>query len=349
MAAPQTTISKPDYAYKTRPYPAPKPHEYSKHGSYHGEGHGLECDCCHKMEPCHPGKTQCRLEPVKVKECLDKYCFEITQCYKPACLPRGKSPVTKEYKPKYADKPEYADILGKLKPESSDPVKEVFERSLNDSLHIWPHCTIGKIWVGANHNYCVPLWTGTGVLVGCDLILTAGHVAPWGREGWWMRFVPAYSEGHEPFGSSYISDIRGYAPASGHNADDFVVCKLYTPLGDKCGWMGTEGWSHRTEYTGSLWNKVGYSSLFKHGEVQFFDGDEKISKVTDDGTFRLLETQGTTWGWSGGVLWGWHKDCACAIGVLCGTEEEFCIFLKPGWAGGPGMVDLVSWARTNWE
>jgi hypothetical protein len=63
----------------------------------------------------------------------------------------------------------------------------------------------------------------------------------------------------------------------------------------------------------------------------------------------LLETQGDTWGWTGGVLWGWHGDCACAIGVLYGSDEEFCIFMRAGWAGGPGMVDLVSWARTYWE
>jgi hypothetical protein len=57
-----------------------------------------------------------------------------------------------------------------------------------------------------------------------------------------MRFVPGYSEGAEPFGSSYVSDIRGYH-TSGTEADDFVVCKLFTPLGDTCGWMGTEAWT----------------------------------------------------------------------------------------------------------
>jgi len=95
---------------------------------------------------------------------------------------------------------------------------------------------------------------------------------------------------------------------------------------------------------------VGYSDLFDHGEVQFFEGDEKVKKVKDDNPFKLLETHAEPWGWRGGVLWGWHGEGhPCVIGVLSGKVEEHSIFKKAGWAGGPGMVDLVRWAWTSWE
>jgi hypothetical protein len=53
---------------------------------------------------------------------------------------------------------------------------------------------------------------------------------------------------------------------------------------------------------------IDYLPLLKHGEVQIFDGDEKIKNVGDDWIFKLLETQGCIWGWVGEVLWDWHGD-----------------------------------------
>jgi hypothetical protein len=348
MATQAKGRTEPPYPPKPRQYQLGKYPEYDtpkyvpEHPEYHPDE---EHHCVPKVECCGlPGKTQCRIDPVEVKDCLERHCYEFTKCHQPPCRPREKCPVTKDYKPEYAHKPEYAEILGKFKPGYGE---DDFDRQINECLRIWPHCTIGKIWVGENCNYDVPLWTGTGVLVGCDLVLTSSHIAPWDRPGWWMRFAPGYSEGHYPFGSSYVVDIVGYPTSAA--VDDFVVCKLYKPLGDKCGWMGTEGWKMDQEYTSKVWNMVGYSPLAKYGEVQLFDGDEKIKHVKNEGIFKLLDAPGDTWGWSGGVLWGWHHDCACVIGLLCGAKEELCIFIKSNWAGGPGMVDLVTWARTNWE
>jgi len=305
-----------------------------------------ECHCGPpKIESCGlPGKTQCRVKPKHVKECLERCKFEITKCYQPPCRPRARCPMTEEHKPEYGHKPEYASLLSKFKPGYGE---DDFDLQINESLRIWPHCTVGKIWVGANKNYDSPLWTGTGVLVGCDLVLTSSHIAPWGLPGWWMRFAPGYSKGSYPFGSSFVVDIRGYDNPGA--ADDFVVCKLYKPLGDKCGWMGTEGWGSNHEYTREVWNLVGYSPIVDHGELQIFDGDEKVRHVRDEGQFKILDVQGTTWGWRGGVMWGWHHECPCVVGLLSGRRQELCIFINETWLGGLGMVELVSWARTNWE
>jgi hypothetical protein len=348
----------PEYPPKPRQYQSGKTLEYGSehepkygsheiHGYHHDEKHGCQCTprCGPEFPPYQPGLTQCRLDPGEVKGCLEKCSYENSKCYKPPCRPQGKYPVTKECKPEYAHKPEYADTISQLKPNYNE---HPFEHQTNESLHIWPHCTVGNIWVGANDNYLCPLWTGTGALVGCDLLLTASHTVPWGRKGWWMRFAPGFSEGSEPFGSSYVMDVRGYE-TSATSADDFVVCKLYKPLGETCGWMGVDGWSVDHHYTGSLWNMVGYSEFFKNGEVQFFEGDEKVKKVKGEGGFKLLDTHADHWGWCGGVLWGWRGECPCAIGVLSGKDEEICKFIPSGWAGGPGLVDLVNWAWTNWE
>ena len=163
-----------------------------------------------------------------------------------------------------------------------------------------------------------------------------------------MRFVPAYHEGKEPFGSSYVKDVRGYTSATSA-ADDYVVCKLYNPLGDKCGWMHAEGWGANPNYTGSLWHMSGYSKFFKHGEVQLYEPDDKIKKVIDDGCYKLLITYGDPCGWDGGILWGYHGECPCVIGILCGGKENCIYFVKFDWAGGPGLMDLVAWASTLWK
>jgi hypothetical protein len=314
---------------------------------HYGERHKRTPHYNPELLPYQPGQRQYHLDPSEVNKCLEECDFEHTKCHKPPYLPQGRYPVIKKCKPEYAHKPTFSEIFGKIKSDY-DQVKPVVECQINKSLHIWPYCTVGKIWVGANHNYVCPLWTGTGVLVGSDLILTVSHLVPWDLDGWWMRFIPAYSEGTEPFGSSYVMDVCRYS-ISGVTANDFAVCKLYKRLGEHCGWMSVDGWSKDHHYTSSLWNMVGYLDLFKDGEVQFFQGDEEVKKVSDEGALKLLKTNADPWGWCGGVLWGWQGDCPRVIGVLSGEDEELCIFINAGWAGGPGMMDLVRWAWINWE
>jgi len=41
-----------------------------------------------------------------------------------------------------------------------------------------PWCTIGKVFTGRDSNFNVPIWTGSGVMVGKNLLLTASHVVP---------------------------------------------------------------------------------------------------------------------------------------------------------------------------
>jgi hypothetical protein len=51
---------------------------------------------------------------------------------------------------------------------------------------------------------------GSGILVGRNLLLTAGHVAPWGLNRPWMKSIPAFENRAEPFAAVYVLNRNGY-------------------------------------------------------------------------------------------------------------------------------------------
>jgi V8-like Glu-specific endopeptidase len=109
----------------------------------------------------------------------------------------------------------------------------------------YPWCTVGEILVESSSGTS----RSSGVLVGPNLVLTAGHAAPWGAASWSMEFIPSYRRGERnprPFGSSFVERIRGYHPKGDTIGYDYVICKLYQPLGKALGWMGTQSWAEET-------------------------------------------------------------------------------------------------------
>jgi hypothetical protein len=103
----------------------------------------------------------------------------------------------------------------------------------------YPWCTVGKVLVGSPSGSK----TTSGVLVGPNLVLAAGEIASWGMGNWSAEFVPGYRGGGDnprPFGSSFVERIHGYHRESGTSGFDYVICKLYQPLGQALGWMGTQ-------------------------------------------------------------------------------------------------------------
>jgi hypothetical protein len=129
----------------------------------------------------------------------------------------------------------------------------------------YPWCTIGSVRSGYHPNYDVAISGGTGVLVGPNLMLTASHVTPSGHgpEGWWMEFTPAFNAQHsvpKPFGSSFVDSYRGikYASDASPGGTDYVICKLYEPLGKKVGWMGTRSYGDENKYYDQPFTSVGY-------------------------------------------------------------------------------------------
>ena len=124
----------------------------------------------------------------------------------------------------------------------------------------YPWQTVGKIQVGWNLDFSTVQYEGSGVLVNQNLILTAGHIVPWGKSGWWMRFAAGYRSEETPFGWIYISKCIGYDDTSTPTVNDFAVCQLYSNLGDAmCGWMGTH-WCQTDDniYLDGIWSCQGY-------------------------------------------------------------------------------------------
>lgn len=131
---------------------------------------------------------------------------------------------------------------------SEQNIRGILDRYAVVDPNSYPWCTIGKLFAGWNSNFSSPALAGSGVLVGPNLILTASHLMPWGKPGGWVRFVPAFNIGDEPFGSSYVTECYGVQNTDNVTALDYVICHLDTPLGNTCGWMGTQSWGDDDNY-----------------------------------------------------------------------------------------------------
>lgn len=220
----------------------------------------------------------------------------------------------------------------------------------------YPWCTIGRVFVGINEDYINWTDSGTGVLIGRNIILTASHVAPWDQPSWWMRFVPAYRDGAAPLGESYVQQFRGYKNSDEVKGSDYIVARLYNPLGDALGWMGTHSFGDEDDYKDVPWKSVGYPGDFfmaQRPALQPFVAVEDVDD--DDGGLELETTPFTSNGWSGGPLFGWPRGVSGprVAGVCSGREEEFSFWdfftaTHSVFAGGSQMIDLVKWAMANW-
>ncbi|MGW4367097.1 trypsin-like serine peptidase [Nocardia takedensis] len=206
----------------------------------------------------------------------------------------------------------------------------------------YPWCTIGKVYTSTGG--------GTGFLVGPNLILTAGHVAPWQGADWWMRFIPAYRAGDanpEPFGSSYVSEFRGYRRDGDVFGYDYAVCRLYRPLGNALGWMGTYS-AGDSDIQSRNYTSSGYPDTFGgRPAVNFALG---IRDIDSDSPGREYETvHHVSDGWSGGPLWYFAGSDPYAVGVTSGSEVDEFDPRRDVYAGYRAMTDLVKFGLDNWR
>ncbi len=219
----------------------------------------------------------------------------------------------------------------------------------------WPWGLVGKVFTSEG-------WTGSAVLIGDRLIATAGHVVPWGKSSWWMRFVPAYYDGsslHGPGVQSYVSDARGYDVNGNVTGYDWAVCRLYEPLGSYLGYFGYNGYSSSWEDE-PYWSIMGYPSAIAGAQRPSFQGSVTSDDTDGDSHGGLeIETKADlTPGNSGGPMFGWWSGDPRVIGVVSGQEEEW----HPGFwpwewgnldktnviAGGSGFTNMMAWGRSNW-
>ena len=144
---------------------------------------------------------------------------------------------------------------------------------------------------------------------------------------------------------------HGYTPVPGTGTNerfhDSAILRLFNPLGERVGWMGSY-WSSDDEfYTGrESWLAIGYPGNTPHPSTEFLIPIEDVDE--SDGGYQLECEPFSSPGWSGGPLWGWIDDQPKFVGVLSGNEDEWGDDHSIA-AGGDNMVGLVKYAWSNWS
>ena len=218
----------------------------------------------------------------------------------------------------------------------------------------YPWQCIGRIFSWNDAMNDSPAWSGSGVLLGPRVVLTAGHVVPWDAKTWKMLFVPAYYDGGSIIGSgtsSWTSDCHGWSVSYYSripNAFDMAVLRLYEPLGDSLGYFGAKVYSNKWSDI-RYFNLTGYPGAVASGERPSYQPGIPVIDADADGDAVVLEHEGdATPGDSGAPFWAtWSDGFPYAIGTISGgektSEEDDNIA-----AGGKAMIDLINWARSNW-
>jgi Trypsin len=209
----------------------------------------------------------------------------------------------------------------------------------------WPWGLVCKIFTSAGLQ-------GSGVLVGNRTVVTAGHMLP--PEGpWWIRVVPAYFDGASLHGAnvqSFVSDSRGYRQ-NGVVGYDWAVLRLYEPLGSWLGFFGFNGYDDDWEDE-PYWTALGYPGAISSERPSFQTSVSIFDDDSDSNGGQELETRADLGpGNSGGPYFGWWAEDPRILGVVSGEEYDSA-FPTGEWgnviAGGAGLGNLISWARTNW-
>lgn len=232
------------------------------------------------------------------------------------------------------------------------------------NTNAYPWSTIGRVdfkrFQGDNGGWC------TASLVGSNLILTASHCFPWGfNQTRWMRFVPGYRFGNEPYGGSFVSRCRGVKNTSNVTGIDYIVCQLCEPLGKIAGWMGTLWWEEPGQYMVRTWRSSGYPADSLGGLTQMLRSDIHLNNVDlhfDKGNELESDIYASA-GWSGGPMWGYVAGAPKIVGVCSGSEKD-CSERVEGCnriedfddnnghdvsAGGRLMSELIAYAMAQWE
>jgi hypothetical protein len=192
---------------------------------------------------------------------------------------------------------------------------------------------------------------GSGMLVGGRVLLTARHLRPdvsIGQGSWWMKFVPHSFDGSEPFGSSFVSDLRRPTPSGPHF--DMMVGRLYQPLGQSVGFFGVQewddGWDDRPHFA-----TIGYPGAFG-GARPFFQTSCAGEEFDSEKDAVLVTTRADlTKGNSGGPFWtfirvggGLDPRVVGVVAAEANANGERVNLV----ASGDLMERLTNWARANW-
>ncbi|KAN0108593.1 hypothetical protein V8E51_008335 [Hyaloscypha variabilis] len=245
--------------------------------------------------------------------------------------------------------PEGAKVAKDAKP------KPVQHDTTSVAPNEYPYNVIGKLFFGGeSFDRENPDGSVTAALVGPNIIVTAASQIPFDTAGLWLRFVPGFNDGNEPFGSAFVINSYGYLDSSATTNYNYVVMELDTPLGSTCGWLGTYANQSSAEYLEyQNWNTVGYpvqapillqKLLIERDDV---GGEANRKDFFAKQDFTVADQPG----WYGAPMFGTPLDengGSYVIGVVSGNfEYEGTSYIV--YAGGEDLLSIVRWAYENYS
>jgi hypothetical protein len=155
--------------------------------------------------------------------------------------------------------------------------------------------------------------------------------------------------------TAYIHGIRARFTASSATdpQHDYMVCRLFDPLGTRLGFFGSQEYTDRWNGLG-VWASVGYPGDFQSGLRPAVQVPTIIEGRNTAGGGQALETEADLWyGASGGPFWAWFdigggNRTPRIIGVVMGEYDVTSGDDDNSLSDGVDMVHLIDWARANW-
>lgn len=297
-----------------------------------------------------PGRKSGRMSPAKVKSGIKRTMSakDRSEAFRPSWVDYTPHP-------KLVTQPK--PVLRKINGQRLDPHYGVFGADNRQVYYPsgYPWTCIGKVLVWNDASQPFPAWSGSGVLIGGRVVLTAGHVAPWGSNNWAIQFIPAFYDGGSTLGagvSSWVSSYWGYNTNDTVSAWDMCVLRLYTPLGNTYGYFGTKDYNSSWE-GGDYWTLAGYPSAVASGNRPSRQMWWPVLDDDSDGSAEEVEYEAdATGGNSGGPAFGFWNGQPYAIATHSGgSKTTFAWWTLEDTnvgAGGGALNSLVAWARSNW-
>lgn len=205
---------------------------------------------------------------------------------------------------------------------------------------------------------------GSGFLVGRRTLMTSGHAfasdaLASGRFA--IKVIPACWANASVFGSGMTTWVRRRRWWHSDSGNDLQVCQLADPVGDSLGYFGARVYDSAWEGS-SYWTMAGFpydrskfAMSVQHG-IHVRDDDDGDDIELDGQTFDTTQIENDAdeaSGASGSPLFAWWgENNACAIGVHSGYELDWTASGSERWscaAGGDGFVEIMRWARQNWD
>jgi V8-like Glu-specific endopeptidase len=217
----------------------------------------------------------------------------------------------------------------------------------NDTAFPW--CTAGRVETSAGG------WA-SGVMIGPRHLLTCSHAIQWINPpnpyvAGWIKFIPSYFDGSEPFGAAWGAHIYWQQQVAGPTIDgtearnDYVVVALDRRMGDITGWMGSRTYDDSWD-GGTYWSHIGYPGDLNSGTRPSFEGSISLNgDDTQPGTNQAIYHIGDVWpGQSGGPFFGWWAGEPWPWAV---ADQSWQNASTNGASGGSNMVDMVIRARND--